>query len=439
MRPTDPRVRQTLNQISQTVESAQYNAQASLFSFTQNYINPCLASVTSCLEASCQPCHQCLTAARTSDPHHHHSRKRHPNHRRRGREELSFDFYDDWEEDEREWGNDELDRLLAGNEQDNGAQPGRRRGMSYGGIASRRKTISMGGAKDAATDANMVPSSSMFGFLERLPWKIGGRGKRYRPSAADLQDVGEGTRHKAARGGSGSSSPLISSSGEEDEGGGRNFRSSGGGGKKGHGRNRSETVTSRETTTASLSSRGDLFPSDGEDDAVPLDDEFTIALERRTTAGTTSDEQRSSKQRPPNTSRGASTRTKSSAADTHTTTNDNKPPETTVDNDNDHHHEIPSLTDLKEEEDRLRTEEETEIQRNREAAQRLAKERGLSENSPEDKKDDEQPPNQESKTETSVSIHPVASRDGDRRRRRRPSSDEENLSQELPRRNDETG
>lgn len=36
-------------------------------------------------------------------------------------------------------------------------------------------------------------------------------------------------------------------------------------------------------TLDSLSSRGDLFPSDEEDDAIPLDDEFAMVLERRTT------------------------------------------------------------------------------------------------------------------------------------------------------------
>ncbi|KAI4217652.1 MAG: hypothetical protein LQ351_000248 [Letrouitia transgressa] len=372
MRRTDPRIRQTLNQISQTVESAQYSTQASLFSFTQNYLTPCFASISSCLEASCHPCYQCLTS-RSSDPHH--GRKRHPN-RRRGREELSFDFYDDWEEDEREWGNDELDRLLAGNEQDNSGQPSRKRGMSYGGIVSRRKTMSLGGhhhnAKDAAADANIVPSSSMFGFLERLPWKIGGRGRRYRPSAADLQDVGEGTRTRKPTPRYGEDEPLISES--EDE------ATTAAGGRLGihkqqqrhHGRNRSATMSSRETTT-SLSSRGDLLPSEDEDDAVPLDDEFTIALERRTTTGTTSDEH--SKRGGAGESR-ASTKTKSSAD----TRSSKKRRGTSAERDRGEQPSSspPSMTDLKEEEERLRIDEEAAVERGREAAQRLARERGLS-------------------------------------------------------------
>ncbi|KAL9614288.1 MAG: hypothetical protein Q9167_001244 [Letrouitia subvulpina] len=395
MRRTDPRIRQTLNQISQTVESAQYSTQASLFSFTQNYLTPCFTSISSCLEASCHPCYQCLTS-RSSDPHH--GRKRHPN-RRRGREELSFDFYDDWEEDEREWDNDELDRLLAGNEQDNSGQPSRKRGMSYGGIASRRKTMSLVGhhhnAKDAAADANIVPSSSMFGFLERLPWKIGGRGRRYRPSAADLQDVGEGTRTRkpTAHHHHGEDEPLISES--EDE------TAAAVGAEQG--RNRSGTMSSRETAT-SLSSRGDLFPSEDEDDAVPLDDEFTIALERRTT--TTSDEH---SKRAAGGSR-ASTKTKSSADTRSSGGKTKKRRGTSASRGEQTSTSPPSMTDLKEEEERVRMEEEAEVDRGREAARRLARERGLSGSQ---QPDPARANANEPKDEAEVSVHPVPSRDND--------------------------
>lgn len=235
--------------------------------------------------------------------------------------------------------------------------------MTYGGIGSRRKTGA--GMKDrGAEEANIVPSSSMFGFLERLPWKIGGKGRRYRPSAADLQDVGEGQKSKTAAlkkaRASGEDEPLMeeSESGEEGRKG------------RGHGRKRSGTVASRETTN-SLSSRGDLFPSEDEDDAVPLDDEFAMALARRNTQGTLSDENSSRKK--PGDSRAASTKTRSSKSSRSTRA-------TTGRRQSDAQAEVaevPSMTDLKEEEERLRLEEEADIEREREAARKLAADRGL--------------------------------------------------------------
>lgn len=279
---------------------------------------------------------------------------------------MSFDFYDDWEAQEEEgWGNDELDRLLAGNDftSAEGQQPGRRSGMSYGGIGSRRKTGGLGGGTDmGASEANIVPSSSMFGFLERLPWKIGGKGRRYKPSAADLQDVGEGQRSRTAAlkaRASGEDEPLISESESGEEG------------RKGrrHMRKRSDTVGSRETTN-SLSSRGDLFPSEDEDDAVPLDDEFAMVLARRTTQGTLSDENSSRKK--PGDSRAASMKTRSSKSSRSMGRKERR-----TSDERDKVANAPSMTDLKEEEERLRLEEEANIETAREAARRLASERGL--------------------------------------------------------------
>ena len=266
MRRNDPRLRQTLNQISQNIESANLSTQASLYTFSQEYVSPCLASLNTCLEASCQPCFAYLSK-RENQRHPHRSS-------RRGRDDLGFDFYDDWDEEEGNWGNDELDRLLAGSAE----QPARRAGMTYGTGVARRK--SLGIPRDGGPDPNLVPKSSMFGFLERLPWKIGGRSVRYRPSAADLQEnVGKGARE---------AEPLMEES-EESITSKRRGR---------HGRNRSGTANSRSTTN-SLSSRGDLFPSEDEDDAVPLDDEFAMVLGRRNT-GTASDDRSSkkSKRRP---------------------------------------------------------------------------------------------------------------------------------------------
>ena len=338
----DPRIRQTLNQISQNIESANVRTQASLYTFSQNYLNPCLSSITTCLEASCQPC---FTAARGD-----HERR--PHHRRppRGREDFAFDFYDDWEQDEAEWGNDELDRLLSGDE---GQQPSKHGGMSYGSRTKDR----------GDEDPNIVPQSSIFGFLERLPWKIGGRGTRYRPGVADLQE-NVGRRGVEAE-------PLIA---DEDNGEATN------------GRSRSGTVGSRETSN-SLSSRGDLFPSDDEDDAVPLDDEFAMVLERRAT-GTTSDDHSSKRKgkKRPDASR-ASTKstltreTRSTRKERRGTSTSSGKKSELVETEEEAQH-VPSMHDLKQEEDRVRKEEETQLEERRQAAQRLALERGLS--SPED-------------------------------------------------------
>lgn len=226
--------------------------------------------------------------------------------------------------------------------------------MSYGsrGVGRRK-----GG--EGEDDVNMVPKSSMFGFLERLPWKIGGRGVRYKPNVANLQD-NVGRRGVEAE-------PLIEEGGEREE--------------RGHTRSRSETVGSRSTNN-SLSSRGDLFPSDDEDDAVPLDDEFAMVLERRTT-GTTSDDHSSGRKqgkRPSGGSRastktGSSRDTKSMRKDGRgTSTSSGRKPNLIITAEED----VPSMTDLKQEEERVRRQEEAEIEQRRQAAQRLALERGLS-------------------------------------------------------------
>lgn len=341
MRHTDPRIRQTLNQISQNIESVNLTTQASLFTFSQTYISPCLSSVHTCLEASCHPC---FGARDDRRPHRN---------ARRGRDDLAFDFYDDWEEEEGEWGNDELDRLLAGSD----GQPARQRGMSYGSRARRK---SMGKPKDGS-DPNIVPKSSVFGFLERLPWKIGGKGFKYRPSASDLQEnVGRGR---------GEGEPLIEE-GEEtgvDAARGRN------------GRNRSGTTSSRSTTN-SLSSRGDLFPSEDEDDAIPLDDEFAMVLERRNT-GPTSDDHSSGKiggSRPAgsrtSTKTGSSRDTKSTAAKRRATSASSGNVSGLAEAEDE---DVPSMTDLKQEEEHLSREEEAQIEKKRQAAQILAQQRGL--------------------------------------------------------------
>lgn len=287
----------------------------------------------------------------------------------RGRPELNFDFYDDWDDEEGEgagllggWGNDELDRLLAGSGAGDGLadqQPGRHRAMSYGSRRVLRKKNATP-LKDNGADPTIIPNSSMFGFLERLPWRIGGRGVRYRPSAADLQDNPGRKRMEEGE-------VLIEESEGEET-------------LQEHRRQRSGTNVS-ESTTNSLSSRGDLFPSEDEDDAVPLDDEFAMALERRTTGQNSDVSSGKAGGRRPSGSR-ASTKTGSSR-DTRSTADkrrgtsisSTKVPEEEAETPE---MNLPSMDDLKREEERVRAEEEAEIERKRQSAHKLAVQRGLS-------------------------------------------------------------
>ena len=290
----------------------------------------------------------------------------------RGRAELNFDFYDDWEwdydyYDEGDgaggglltWGHDELERLLAGSSSSD--QPRRNRRMSYG---ARRKGPGLLPA-DERQDPTVIPSSSFLGFLERFPWRIGKRGVRYRPSGADLQE-NPGGKARMER------EPLLEGSDDENDRNG-----SGDDAAQTAGRQRSATQSSRETSN-SMSSRGDLFPSDDEEDAIPLDDEFAMALAprlggdddqqqqhriaRRSTSGTEdSKSTRSKGQGKGKTRRKGSHPQSDSPASGPTGTLD-----------------VPTLEDLKREEERARIEEEREIERKRKAAEKLARERGLS-------------------------------------------------------------
>lgn len=236
--------------------------------------------------------------------------------------------------------------------------------MSYG---ARRKGSIL--PTDERQDPTVIPSSSFLGFLERFPWRIGKRGIRYRPSGADLQENPGGVK----RGNVTESEPLLEGSDESD----------GEPGKVGNrkyplatqgGRQRSATESSRDTSN-SMSSRGDLFPSDDEEDAIPLDDEFAMALAprfatvdddhrifRRSTSGT-SDSKSTSKSK--GKGRRSSTRTKGSQSPA-------------SDPDVVESVEAPTMEDMKREEERLRVEEEIEIEHKRRAAGKLARQRGLS-------------------------------------------------------------
>ena len=234
-------------------------------------------------------------------------------------------------------------------------QPGKHGGMNYGALGRGRGKS--GTMRDREEDPNIVPRSSMFGFLESLPWKIGGRGSRYRPGVADLQEnVGKRGAEAA---------PLIGH--DNTSGRGR------------HGRSRSDTVNSKSTTN-SLSSRGDLFPSEDEDDAVPLDDEFAMVLERRTT--TMSDEhssrQRSGK-RPSGSRRSTKSATSKEARDTGKEGRSMSDASVKEGLDGTSQNAVPSMIDLKQEEDRVSREQEARLVDRRQAAQKLAAERGLDE------------------------------------------------------------
>ena len=243
-----------------------------------------------------------------------------------------------------------MERLLTGADTQ---QPVRHGNMSYGYGTRGGRRKSTGGKDAISDDPTMVPQSSMFGFLERLPWKIGGRKTRYRPNAANLQE-NVGKRGQEAE-------PLITDGDGSETGK--------------HRRSRSGTVGSRETGT-SLSSRGDIFPSDDEDDAHEIDDEFAVMLGRRSTGATTDDN--SSKKRPTgsraSTKTGSSKNTKNPRSGRRAASASSEriavlasPPEA----------DFPSLTDLKREEEEAQIAEENDVQQRRQAAQRLASERGF--------------------------------------------------------------
>jgi len=378
----DPRIRQTWNNISHNAETATETAAEGIWTFTHKYISPCLASISSSINECTSKCF----------PDDERARRLRERGRTRGRAEYSFDFYDDWDDEEEGrsggllgWGNDELDRLLAGSgSHSHGGideQPsGRRRGMSYGtrkGGPRRKTTI------DGLPDPTIIPSTNTLGFLHRLPFKIGGT-LRYKPSAADLQEHPGAHRAETEEG---EGEPLIDDDNdeghEEAEG---NFDMS-------RTRARSSTTGSGDTSD-SFRSRGDLFPSDGEDDAVPLSDEFAVVLERRMTGGSGIDDRgsgktRSSKGKRPVASRGMSrtvSRTTQSSSQSRQSLGAKRGSSTSVTR-------VPrlpstdslggeSLTDLQQEQEQLRREEDAEVERKREAAARLASERGLNVNEP---------------------------------------------------------
>ncbi|KAH7145970.1 hypothetical protein B0J13DRAFT_554681 [Dactylonectria estremocensis] len=363
----DPRLRQRWNQIAHDAEAVTENAAAGIWSFQHNYINPCFSSFADSIE-------QCTTVC-LGDPEER-LRKRRERDRTQARAEYSFDFYDDWYEEEESgglfgsWGNEDWDRLLAGTGSqkkhsggETSEQPGRKRGMSYGTRGGRRKA--------SEHDPTIIPSTQPIGFLSKLPWKMGGT-LRYKPSAADLQD-------HPGRHGRGEVEPLLGSDDESD-----------------HGdlivtRKRSGTTGSGDTSD-SYRSRGDLFPSDGEgeEDAIALDDEITYDMVRKDDRS--SGRTRSKGKRPASgfsMSRTVSRTTLGSARSRdslripsrdslramHRSSSTSLPATPDVE-------DVPSLYDLQVEEHRLQQAEDEEVARKKAAAAQLAAEKGLGGTSP---------------------------------------------------------
>ena len=380
-RTNDPRFRRRLDHIGQTLESANESAQSGLYIFGQRYIKPCFGSIgsclTTCIDAGCPTLN-----LRNRD----RLRRQRGRGRSRGRAELSFDFYDDWDVDEDDgllgWGDDQFNSLLGssgGYGTVSNAQPARQRGMSYPKV--RRKST----VQDPGDDPNVIPSTGFFGKL------FGGKTVRYKPSAAGLQEH-PGARRLRKDGTIPEGEALLENSGDE---GGRRHR-----------RVRSDTVgsgASRETGD-SLSSRGDIFPSDEElDDAIPLDDEFAMVLERRTTlsGGASGPETESSSgrtrstvdkkrgKRPSAGSRTSTRRTVSSRSTRSSTgrksasRRNSSTPQTPIDEaprTEEAEQEpvvVPTLIELTEEEVRLAQEEDEAVERKRQEARRVAAERGL--------------------------------------------------------------
>ena len=351
----NPELRQTFQNLSRNLESANEAAQERIYTFTELYIDPCLTGFKGCLNDCAAPCFP--------GREDHLRRKR---GRSRGRGELDFDFYDNWDDDVDDdpgqsllgWGSDDLDTVLAGNQKQ---QPQRQRAMSYGS-RGRLKDGTM--PSDSESDPTVIRGSSYLGFLERLPFNLGSKSLRYKPSAAGLRENPGGIRvrdHEA--------DPLIEASDDEAR--------IGRAGK--HGRNRSGTAASRSTNN-SLSSRGDLIPSDEEDDAVALDDEFAINLGRRTT-NTGSEDQSSGRgsSKRPGASRASTTTTSSKSIKTNKSRRSSskkslEPIKASVDEGVD----PPTIVDLRKEEEQVRIEQEMDVEQKREAAQKLAEDKGLS-------------------------------------------------------------
>ncbi|KAK4113775.1 hypothetical protein N656DRAFT_598157 [Canariomyces notabilis] len=414
----DPRLRQRWNQISHNTEAITSDAAAGIWTFGHRYVNPCLAGLADAVDSCTSVC--------LGDREERARRARERDRgARRTRAEYSFDFYDDWDDDDFDYGYGygygyggdyggvggssssggggdggggsrrlDWDRLLAGtgsgrrgHHHESGAgdvidQPRRKRGMSYGTRGVRRKAS--GAAASEEDDPNVIPRTAPLGFLGRLPFKIVGS-LRYKPSAANLKDhpgggagLLQGSRGDGA--GEDEHEPLLRASEDEDH----RRRGAGDSGRRTsparRSRPRSDTTESGDTSS-SYRSRGDLFPSDGEgeEDAVPLDDEFTVALER--VDDRSSNRTRSSKGKRPadkDRDKGLSRTVSRTTLSSSTYTLDEAKGGNALSRSAEDTAPVPSLEDLQREEEQAQREEDEEIERKRQAASQLAQQRGLS-------------------------------------------------------------
>lgn len=390
----DPRLRQRWNQISHNAEAVTENAAAGIWTFQHRYIEPCLASLSDAVEPCIAPC---------LGDRDERARRARAGTYSSSRAEYTFDFYDDWDDDDEAlatsgagrtggilggWGSgggshsgtssrgEDWDRLIGGSgiaassrkAGEVADQPKRKRGMSYGTRGARRKSGS------DEEDPTIIPSTAPLGFLGRLPWKVGGT-LRYKPSAAFLQD------HPGAKAGD-ENQPLLDALDGDEEEGGEGFIDM-------HPQVTAHTHTRKRSGTAgsgvssdSYRSRGDLFPSDGEEyeDAMEIDDEFAVALERvddRASSNT-----RSSKGKRParRGSRAVSATTLSSSTSKSSLKARRSSAEPGQQSLEDSIHSIvtQSIEDLQFEENEIARQEDEEVARKREVATQLARRRGLS-------------------------------------------------------------
>lgn len=229
-------------------------------------------------------------------------------------------------------------------------------------------------------DPTVIPSTAPLGFLSRLPWKIGGT-LRYKPSAANLKEH-PGHGPEAHHGQVQEREPLLRTSEDEEA-----PEEEHGGLEEPQKRQRSNT-TGSGATSDSYRSRNDLFPSDeeGEEDAVPLDDEFAVALDRVDDRGSNKTRSSKGKRVEGRSSSGLSlnlVRTVSRTTVGSTLSRDSglkgRGSETSMRQiDGAADVATPTLEDLHHEEEQARREEEEEVERKRRKAAQLALERGLS-------------------------------------------------------------
>ena len=386
----DPRLRQRWNQISYNAEAVTENAAAGIWTFQHRYLHPCLSAVGASLDSCTAVC----LGDREDRARRQRERQRGARGTRDPRAEYSFDFYDDWDDDDdaladgfaggsqgllSSWGGgraEDWDRLLAGSGAARHAagaasagggdvvdhQPRRKRGMSYGTRGPRRRPA------DDEDDPTVIPSTAPIWFLSKLPFKIRGT-LRYKPSAANLRDHPGGPAHAADE-----HEPLLGSD-SEGEGGGRPAPLT---------RKRSGTAGSGDTSS-SYRSRGDLFPSDGEgdEDAVPLDDEFAVALDR--VDDRSSGKTRSSKGKRRADSKALSrSLSRTTIASQHSGASLPRPPSNlSLSVEEEGAEDAPTPERLRREEERVQRAEDDEVERKRRAARRLAEERGLNREDPE--------------------------------------------------------